>query len=338
MCYYRCSFKNYIVRLWIPYFLEFQNLFVSIIIIRKDPHEQTCKRDMSESKRPFIISTDNTADFPDEFIKENNIPIHYLHYIVDGETYGDDKNLDIKDFFNRMRNGATVSTFATNPDKSKEIFRKQLSEGYDILHISFSSGLSSAYSNSATAAKEVLADFPDGRIEVIDSLCASGGQGLYVWYALKMQKEGKSMDEIIKWLNDYKLNLCHTFTVEDLAYLHRGGRISKTVKVFGTLLNIKPVLHVDNEGKLVPVMNVRGRKKSLISLVDQMQEHLGSYADKNELIFITHGDCIEDAEFVKNEIQKRFGYNNFMISHLCPTIGSHAGPGTVALFYLGKYR
>lgn len=293
---------------------------------------------MSDNKRPFIISTDTTADFPEEFVKENNLTLHHLHYIVDGITYGDEKNLEIKDFFNRMRNGATVSTFATNPDASKEIFRKQLSEGYDIIHIAFSSGLSSAYSNSVTAAKEVLSEFPDARIEVIDSLCASGGQGLYVWYALKMQREGKSMDEIIKWLKDYKLNLCHIFTVEDLAYLHRGGRISKTVKVVGTLLNIKPVLHVDNDGHLVPITNVRGRKKSLVSLVDQMEEQLGSYKDMNELIFITHGDSLADAEFVRDEVKKRFGFKNFLISNISPTIGSHAGPGTLALFYIGKYR
>ena len=293
---------------------------------------------MSDKKKPFIISTDSTSDFPESFIRENNLVLHQLHYIVDGVTYGDEKNLDIKDFFNRMRNGATVSTFATNPDKSKEIFRKQLSEGYDVLHIAFSSGLSSAYSNSCTAANEVLAEFPEGRIEVIDSLCASGGQGLYVWYALKLQKEGKSMDEIIKWLKDNKLNLCHSFTVDDLAYLHRGGRISKSVKVLGTLLNIKPVLHVDNDGKLVQVTNVRGRKKALNSLVDQMESHLGTFRDKNDLIIITHGDCLADAEYVRDQVKERFGYKNFMLSYLTPTIGSHAGPGTLALFYLGIYR
>lgn len=295
---------------------------------------------MSDIKRPFIISTDTTADLPEEFVKENKLTLHRLHYIVDGTTYGDDIELDIKDFFNRMRNGATVSTFATNPDKSKEIFRKQLSEGYDVLHIAFSSGLSSACNNAEIAAKEVLPEFPGARIEVIDSLCASGGQGLYVWYALELQKAGKSMDEVISWLKENKLHLCHSFTVDDLEYLHRGGRISKTVKIFGTLLNVKPVLHVDNEGKLVPVKNVRGRKKSLISLVDQMEEHIGSFKskDENRLIVITHGDCMEDAEFVRDEVKKRFGYENFMISDLSPTIGSHAGPGTVALFYLGRER
>lgn len=295
---------------------------------------------MSEIKRPFIISTDTTADLPEEFVKENGLVLHRLHYIVDGTTYGDDLELEITDFFNRMRNGATVSTFATNPDKSKEIFRKQLSEGYDVLHIAFSSGLSSAYNNSEVAAKEVLPEFPGARIEVIDSLAASGGQGLYVWYALQLQKAGKSMDEIISWLKENKLHTCHTFTVDDLAYLHRGGRISKTVKIFGTLLNVKPVLHVDNEGKLVPVKNVRGRKKALITLVDQMEEHLGNFrpADQNQMICITHGDCLADAEFVRDEIKKRFGYENFMISYLSPTIGSHAGPGTVALFYMGRER
>ena len=293
---------------------------------------------MSDNKRPFIISTDTTSDLPESFIKENNLALHQLHYIVDGITYGDEKHLEIRDFFNRMRNGATVSTFATNPDVSKEIFRKQVEEGYDIIHIAFSSGLSSAYNNSVIAAKEVLADYPDARIEVIDSLCASGGQGLYVWHALKLQKEGKSMDEIIKWLNDNKLHLCHSFTVDDLAYLHKGGRISKTVKVFGTLLNIKPVLHVDNEGKLVPLQNVRGRKKSLNSLVDQMESLLGNYRDKNDLIIITHGDCLEDAEYVRDQVKARLGYTNFMISYLSPTIGSHSGPGTLALFYLGTSR
>jgi DegV family protein with EDD domain len=295
---------------------------------------------MSENTRPFIISTDTTADLPEDFVKENKLTLHRLHYIVDGVTYGDDCELDINDFFDRMRKGATVSTFATNPDKSKEIFRKQLSEGYDVLHIAFSSGLSSAYNNSVIAANEVLPEFPGARIEVIDSLSASGGQGLYVWYALQLQKQGKSMDEIIDWLKENKLHLCHSFTVDDLAYLHRGGRISKTVKIFGTLLNVKPVLHVDNEGKLVPVTNVRGRKKSLIGLVDQMEAHIGSFrpADKNEMIIITHGDCINDAEFVRDKVKERFGYTNFMISHLSPTIGSHAGPGTIALFYLGKER
>ena len=293
---------------------------------------------MADDKRPFIISTDTTSDLSESFIKENNLTLHQLHYIVDGITYGDEKNLEIRDFFNRMRNGATVSTFATNPDVSKEIFRKQVEAGYDILHIAFSSGLSSAYNNSVMAAKEIRAEFPGCRIEVIDSLCASGGQGLYVWYALKLQKEGKSMDEIIQWLNDNKLHLCHSFTVDDLAYLHKGGRISKTVKVFGTLLNIKPVLHVDNEGKLVPLQNVRGRKKSLNSLVDQMESVLGNYKDKNEMIIITHGDCLEDAEYVRDQVKSRFGYNNFMISYLSPTIGSHAGPGTLALFYLGNIR
>jgi len=293
---------------------------------------------MSVNNRPFIISTDTTSDLPEEFVKENNLVLHRLHYIVDGVTYGDEKNLEIKEFFGRMRNGATVSTFATNPDVSKDIFRKQLSEGYDVLHIAFSSGLSSAYSNTVTAAREVLADFPDARIEVIDSLCASGGEGLYVWYALKLQKDGWTMDEIIRWLKDNKLNLCHSFTVDDLTYLHRGGRISKTVKVFGTLLNIKPVLHVDNEGKLVPLENVRGRKKSLNCLVDQMESHLGDYRDKNDLVIISHGDCPEDAEYVRDQVKERLGFTNFMISYLCPTIGSHAGPGTVALFYLGNYR
>jgi len=293
---------------------------------------------MNETKRPYIISTDTTADFPDEFVKDNGLVLHRLHYIVDGVTYGDEKNLDIKDFYNRMRKGATVSTFATNPESSKAIFESQVAKGYDILHIAFSSGLSSAYENSCIAAKEVLKSHPEARIEVIDSLCASGGQGLYVWYALKLQKEGKSMDEVLEWLNEYKLKLCHSFTVDDLTYLHRGGRISKTVKVFGTLLNIKPVLHVDNEGKLIPLMNVRGRKKSLNSLVDQMEAHLGSYRDKNELIYITHGDCLEDAEYVRDQVRERLGYKNFMISNVSPTIGSHSGPGTLALFYIGIYR
>ena len=290
-------------------------------------------KEMSESNRPFIISTDNTADFPDEFVKENNITLHYLHYIVDGETYGDDKNLEIKDFFNRMRNGATVSTFATNPDKSKEIFRKQLADGFDVLHIGFSSGLSSAYSNSATVAKELAPEFPDRRIEVIDSLCASGGQGLYVWYALKMQKEGKSMDEIIKWLNDYKLNLCHTFTGDDLAYLHRGGRISKSVKVLGNLLNIKPILMGNENGQIINVEKVRGTKKAIKEMADRY-DRLVKEPGK-QIVGIAHADNMEDTNYLIDLLNQNNPPKDILTVCYEPVTGSHVGPGTVALFFLG---
>ncbi|CRZ34993.1 DegV family protein with EDD domain [Herbinix hemicellulosilytica] len=288
--------------------------------------------------RDFVITTDRTCDLPDNFIKKHNLKIIPLYYSFDGKIYGEEDDLDPKEFYDIMRAGKMPTTMAANPEAVRKIFSGLVNEGYDILHIAFSSALSGSCSVAETVARDICEEIPDAKITVIDSLCASMGEGLLVYKAVKMKEEGKSLDEIAKWLEDNKLNLCHIFTVDDLHHLRRGGRLSRTSAIVGTLIHVKPVLHVNNEGRLVPLNNVRGRKKALISLVEQMEKRLPGYEDKNDIVFISHGDCLEDAEYVASLIRERFGIENFLINYVCPTIGSHSGPGTVALFFMGNER
>ena len=291
-----------------------------------------------ETMKKFIITTDSTCDLPQEYVIQHNIRVLPLYYTFDGTVYGDKNDLEPKDFYDKMRGGAMPTTMAVNPDTAKDIFMQLLKEGYDIIHIAFSSALSGSCSVSAITARELCEEMPEIKITVIDSLCASLGEGLLVHKAVQLKENGKSYDEIVTWLEENKLNLCHMFTVNDLHHLHRGGRVSKASAIIGTLINVKPVLHVNNDGKLIPLNNVRGRKKALITLVDNMESRLEGFLDKNDFIFISHGDCLEDAEFVATQIKERFGIQNILISYITPTIGSHAGPGTVALFFMGNSR
>lgn len=237
-----------------------------------------------------------------------------------------------------MRNGEMPTTMASNPESIRKSFTQNIADGYDILHISFSSGLSSSYSNTAVTAKEMESEYPDSRIVVIDSLCASLGQGLLVYYACKKKEEGATLEETAAYVEALKLHICHQFTVDDLFHLHRGGRVSKATAILGTIANIKPVLHVDDEGHLINISKIRGRKRSLAALVDNMEKTIGDYKDKNQVVFISHGDCLEDAEYVKQLVEERFGIHEFLINYVGCTIGAHSGPGTVALFYLGETR
>ncbi|MBP5159625.1 MAG: DegV family protein [Lachnospiraceae bacterium] len=289
-------------------------------------------------ERDYIISTDSTADLPEEYIREQGINIIPLYYIIGGETYGDDKDMPLSQFYGKMREGERTSTNASNPLVLRESFEKILAQGKDILHISFSSGISCSHNNAAAVARELLEEHKGVKIEVIDSLAACMGQGLIVWHACRLKSEGKSLEEVAAWVRENVLHTCHQFTVDSLVYLQRGGRISKTVMVLGGLINVKPVLHVDNEGHLTSMSNVRGRKKSLIGLVDNMEKQLGSYRDKNPIIMIAHGDCLADAQFVGDLVKERFGYTNIMYNYISPTIGAHSGPGTIALFHLGEHR
>lgn len=286
--------------------------------------------------RNYIISTDSTADLPESFIKEHGISVHPLYYTVDDVQYGGSNEMPMNTFYQMMRDGSMVTTSASNPDVIGCIFKNQVKEGFDVLHLSFSSGLSCSYNNASVMAREVMEDYPDSKIEVIDTLCASMGQGLLVYYAVKLKEEGKSMDEVAAWVEEHKLNICHQFTVDDLKYLWRGGRISKTVAILGTLINVKPVLHVDNDGHLIPLSNVRGRKKSIGALLDNMAEQMGNV--KNEIIFISHGDCEEEAQFTADLIKERFGIDSILMNTISPTIGAHSGPGTIAIFHLGEHR
>lgn len=287
----------------------------------------------------YIITTDTTSDLPESYIQEQKLGIMSLSYTIDGETYDRSHELPVKEFYAKMRAGSMPTTSQVNPEGAKEVFLKMMKEyDADILHIGFSSGLSGSCNSEFIGASELKEEYPHHHVVVIDSLAASLGEGLLVHKALENQKKGMSLEENAKWLEENRLHLVHNFTVDDLFHLHRGGRVSKTAAVIGTMINLKPVLHVDNEGHLIPVAKVRGRKKSLIALVDAMEKQMGSYRDQNDIVFISHGDCEEEARYVADLVKQRFGIQNFLLNHVGPTIGAHSGPGTMALFYMGEYR
>ena len=288
----------------------------------------------------YIISTDTSCDFSLEYVQQHQLPLVTLFYSIDGVTgeNGCPSEEAIKDFYDKMRAGGITKTQQASFEDCEKLFRQLVFTGKDVLHIAFSSGLSGTANVARLAAEAVMADFPERRIVVIDSLCASLGQGLLVHHALCKQQEGKSLDEVAQWVRDHLQNLCHLFTVEDLKYLQRGGRISKTTALVGTMIGIKPVLHVDPEGKLVSVSKVRGRKQSIQALVDLMEKNIGRWKAEKQPIFISHGDCIEDAQYLAKLVKERFGYEEFLINDVGPTIGAHSGPGTLALFFLGETR
>ncbi len=287
----------------------------------------------------FLITTDTTADLPEDYLTKHNIDTLSLTYTLEGVTYDREHPLDVKEFYNTMRNGSLPTTSQVNPETAKTTLKDIAEKNQcDILHIAFSSGLSGSYGSVRIAVQELEEENFPFRILVVDSLCASLGEGLLVHKAVTMRDQGASLDETAKWLEENKLHIVHNFTVDDLNHLYRGGRVSKTAAFIGTIVNIKPILHVDNEGHLIPLSKVRGRKKSLISLVDSMEKQMGSYRDQNNIVFISHGDSVEDAKFVAKLIKERFGIESFLINYVGPTIGAHSGPGTIALFYMGEYR
>lgn len=287
--------------------------------------------------RDFIISTDTTADLPADFVQANDIDIHTLFYSLGDTIYGTEQKLTEKEFYDRMRAGEMPTTMACNPVDAANLFKKRAAAGLDILHIAFSSALSSSYNHFCVAAAEVMEAYPDCKIIVIDSKAASMGEGMIVYRALQLKKEGRSLTETADYIRSNLNHFVHYFTVDDLNHLFRGGRVSKAAAVFGTLAAIKPVLHVDDSGRLIPVSKVRGRKKSLLALVDKMEASIGAYRDETDVVFIGHGDCLEDAQFVAEKVKERYDLNVW-INYICPTIGTHSGPGTVALFFMGEHR
>ena len=253
-----------------------------------------------------------------------------------GQTIADSVSEDTKAFYEAMRQGESATTSAANPDAWANAMEPVLAQGKDVLVIAFSSGLSTTYQSAVIAADELREKYPDRKIAVVDSLCASLGQGLLCWHAARKQDEGLSLEALTAWLEEHKLNLCHWFTVDDLAYLKRGGRISAATALVGTLLNIKPVLHVDDEGHLVSVSKSRGRKASLQAMVDQMEK--SALPGENDYIMICHGDCYEDAQLLANMCKEKLGVKEVFIGYTGAVIGSHSGPGTLALFFLGSKR
>lgn len=286
----------------------------------------------------FKIITNTTADLPLDYVKENNLGLMVFNYTIKGETYSRGHELDWKEFYAMMREGNMPTTSQVNPMECREYFAEYLKENKELLYIGFSSGLSGSYGSACIAADMEMEEHPGCRIRIIDSRCASMGEGLLVHKAVQLQKEGKTLDEVADWLEENIPHLVHIFTVDDLNHLYRGGRVSRTAAVIGTVVGIKPVLHVDDDGHLIPISKVRGRKKSLNALVDYMEEKMGKYREENDIIFISHGDALEDAQFVRDKVKERFGIENFLINHIGPTIGAHSGPGTVALFFMGESR
>ena len=286
----------------------------------------------------FIITTENTADLPQQYYQDNEIEYMYLPCTMNDKIYDKDNALSDKEFYDIMRGGAMPTTSQINAEDAKAVWEPMIKDGQAILHLSFSSALSGTYNSCRIAAEELHEEYPDCQLIVIDTLCASLGQGMLVDKAVQMRGEGKSFEEVATYLEANKLNFCHVFTVDDLNHLHRGGRVSKVAAVIGTMINLKPILHVNNEGKLIPVSKVRGRKKSLLALMEMMKEKTGNYQGDEGKVFISHGDAIEDAQFLAKNIKEKLGRDVEIINHVGATIGAHAGPGTIALFFMGTPR
>ncbi len=287
----------------------------------------------------YCILTDSTSDLTPELVEQLGIDVLPMDFIIDENTYHhypDSHELNEKDFYKSLRTGKTSKTVQINIGTFIECFEKYLNNKKDILYISFSSALSGTYSSACSAAKELEKLYKDNKVIVVDSKCASMGLGLLVYNAVQKKNEGLTIDELEKFVIDARDHLCHWFTVDDLFHLKRGGRVSQAAAVFGTMLNIKPVLHVDSEGRLIPFEKVRGRRQALDSLVNHMEKSVLNAED--QVIFISHGDCIEDAEYVKDQIEKKFAPKKIYMNYIGPIVGSHSGPGTVALFFIGSEK
>ncbi len=292
---------------------------------------------MSMKKR-FVITTESNSDLPASYLQENEIGIIPHYYNLDGVTYGEDKRLTDKEFYDRMRKGVMPTTMASNPEVIHKTFKKYAEQGYDILHISFSSELSGGYSNVMMGARDISEEYPETKILVVDTLNASLGEGMAIMKAVELRKRGKTIEEVAEWLEEHKLQFCVQFTVDDLFHLHRGGRVSKTTAIVGSMINVKPILYINNKGALVALMNVRGRKKSLITLVDNMLAGMGQYYSKDATVCVVHGDVPGDAQFVVDLIKEKLPDAKVVVNSIGPSIGAHSGPGALGICYMGDHR
>ena len=287
----------------------------------------------------FVILTDSSADLDEGMVRRLGVEVLPLSFMIGGETYRnypDNREMDLHQFYERLRQGEVATTAAVNVAEYVEALEPMLQAGKDVLVLAFSSGLSTTYNSSAIAVEELKEKYPERKLYTVDTLCASLGQGLLVYLAAQQRDQGKSIEEVRDWAELHKYNLCHQFTVDDLHFLKRGGRISATTAVVGSMLQIKPVLHVDDEGHLINIAKARGRRASLKALVDKMEQTAIDAGD--QFVFISHGDCLEDAQLVAQMVKERMGVREVYLNHIGPVIGAHAGPGTVALFYVGRER
>ena len=289
------------------------------------------------TKSNYIIMADCACDISAELCEKWNVRSVPMEFTFEG----DDKayvngDMTSSEFYNKMRNGESPSTTAVNVDIYRELFEEEAKQGHDVLHLAFSSGLSATCNFATMAAKEIMEKYPDVKISVVDSLSASAGYGLLLYLLTKKREDGASMDEAVQYALETRMHLCHWFTVDDLVYLKRGGRISASAAFVGGILGIKPVLHMDNEGHLINMLKVRGRKASLKAILDKYDEL--AQTPREGTVFISHGDCIDDAKELDDMLFEKYGVRAEIITHIGPIIGSHSGPGTIAFFFVGKER
>ena len=283
----------------------------------------------------FKIITDSCCDLPAGLVSELKLGVVNLSVEMDGRVYTEGE-MTPKALYDHLRAGKLPKTSAVNPDGWSRIIRPALENGEDVLVMAFSSGLSATYQSAVIAAEELREEFPERKLLVVDTLCAALGQGLLVLHAARLRQEGKSLEETAAWLEENRGNLCHWVTVEDLMHLKRGGRVSAATAVVGTMLSIKPIIRVDENGKLESVSKVRGRKAAMNHLLERMAESL--VPELNETVCIGHGDCLEDAQYLARQIKTRFGVKNVIINYVGAVIGAHTGPGVVFIAFLGKNR
>ena len=284
----------------------------------------------------YKIVTDSACDLPADLIAELDLTVIPLCVTFRGQTRQDSVGDGLKELYDAWRQGESATTSAVNPEGWMGIMEPILKDGQDLLVLAFSSGLSTTYQSAEIAAGELREKYPQRKIRVVDTRSASLGQGLLVYYACRKRDEGLELDALADWAEDARFHLCHWFTVDDLMYLKRGGRISAATALMGTMLKIKPVLHMDDEGHLISMSKARGRKASIDALAAKVAELGGDY--DNSTMFICHGDCIEDAKYLEQQVKERYGVKKVVIGYTGAVIGSHSGPGTLALFFLGKHR
>ena len=285
----------------------------------------------------YVIFADSACDIKREMLGEWGVPFESLTYKFENEdkVYFNDE-IPTADFYAKMKAGGVAKTAAVNPDTFKATFESTLKEGKDILYLGFSSGLSTTFNSARIALNDLKESYPERKTIVVDTLAASAGIGVLIYIALEKQKAGATIEEVAEHIESIKLNLCHWFTVDDLVYLKRGGRVSPAAAFFGNMIGIKPVLHVDNEGHLVPVSKVRGRKTSITTIADKYGEL--ALDKEGGIVYISHAACEDDANMLADILNTRYGAKVSVITDVGPVIGAHAGPGTLALFFLGSER
>lgn len=288
--------------------------------------------------REFMITTETNTDLSADYLKKHNIGVIPHYYSVEDEVYGEGRELTIKEFYQAMREAKKVGTMASNPAVIEEVFTAYAKEGKDVLHVSFSGALSCGCANVQMVAEQVMEEYPEMKIIVVDTLSVSLGEGMMIAKALEMKAEGKSIEETAEEIRRLAPHICVQFTVDDLNHLCRGGRLSKTSAVVGTIVNIKPILYVNDEGKLVALDKVRGRQQSIRKLVDNMKTRIGEWRDRQIFVGIVHGDCEEDAAKLADMVKAELGDVEVVIRPIGPSIGAHSGPGALGLLFMGDAR